>query len=61
MTVGEIIALLARYASNTDVYLMGTNVYSIDATDDGVIVYPVNGSSWPITIANVWGDEDETD
>ena len=57
MTVGAIIALLAKYASDTDVYLMGTNVYSIDVTDDGIIVYPVNASSSSITIANVWGDE----
>lgn len=50
MTVGEIIALLVRYASNGDEYLMSTSVCDIEVNDGYITVYPINGSSYPLNI-----------
>lgn len=39
MTVGELIALLCKQASDEDTYLMRKSIYSIDASDDGIQLY----------------------
>ena len=36
MTVGEVISLLCKQASDNDVYLMGRSVYSIEVNDEGI-------------------------
>lgn len=39
MTVGEVIALLSKYASDEDTLLMRKSIYSIDVSDDGIQLY----------------------
>ena len=39
MTVGEMIALLCKQASNEDEYLMAKSIYSIDINDEGIRLY----------------------
>ena len=36
MTVGEVIALLCKQASDNDIYLMTKDIYSIDVDDDEI-------------------------
>ena len=45
MTVGEVIALLCKQASDTDMYLMAKSIYSIDADDEGVCLYFTDGNT----------------
>lgn len=52
MTVGEVIALLAKYCSDEDYLLMCRSIYSIEVYDDRIIVYTVDGNSSDITISN---------
>lgn len=39
MTVGELIALLCKQASDDDTYLMAKDVYSISIYDDEISLY----------------------
>ena len=50
MTVGEVIALLTKYASDEYSLLMSTSIYSIDVNDDYIVVCTTNGSSSDIHI-----------
>lgn len=45
MTVGEMIALLCKYASNNDELLMAKSVDSVEVKDDGVYVYFTDGNT----------------
>ena len=45
MTVGEMIALLCKHASNNDELLMAKSVYSVEVKDDGVYVCFVDGNT----------------
>lgn len=36
MTVGEVIALICKQASDKDMYLMAKDIYSIDVDDDEI-------------------------
>ena len=45
MTVGEVIALLCKQASEKDIYLMRKNIYSIDVNDDGIYLYFTDGNT----------------
>ena len=39
MTVGKMIALICKQASDDDMYLMAKDVYSIDVDDEGIYLY----------------------
>ncbi len=45
MTVGEVIALLCKQASEKDMYLMAKSIYSIDVNDDGIYLYFTDGNT----------------
>lgn len=45
MTVGEVIALLCKQASDNDMYLMAKSIYSIDVNDDGIDLYFTDGNT----------------
>ena len=45
MTVGEVIALICKQASNEDVYLMQKGIYSIDVNDDEIELYFTDGNT----------------
>ena len=45
MTVGEVMALLCKQASNEDFYLMSRTIYSIDVNDEGIHVYFKDGNT----------------
>ena len=45
MTVGEVIALLCKQASDNDEYLMSKSIYSIDVYDDRIDLYFANGNT----------------
>ena len=45
MTVGEVIALLCKQASEKDVYLMKKSIYSIDVNDEGIHLYFTDGNT----------------
>lgn len=50
MTVGEVIALLATYASDNYDLLMGVSIDEIDVCDDYITVFPTDGNSEAIDI-----------
>lgn len=45
MTVGEVIALLCKQASDHDMYLMAKSIYSIDANDKEIHLSFVDGNT----------------
>lgn len=45
MTVGELVALLCKQASDNDMYLMAKDIYSIDVNDDGIHLYFTDGNT----------------
>lgn len=45
MTVGEMIALLCKQASNKDTYLMIKSIYSIDVDDEEICLYFTDGNT----------------
>lgn len=45
MTVGEVIALLCKQASDNDIYLMTKDIYSIDIDDDEIYLYFTDGNT----------------
>ena len=45
MTVGEVIALLCKQASEEDMYLMAKNIYSIDVDDEEIGLYFTDGNT----------------
>ena len=45
MTVGEVMALLCKQASEKDVYLMKKSIYSIDVNDEGISLYFTDGNT----------------
>lgn len=45
MTVGEVIALLCKQASDNDELLMRKSIYSIDVNDDGIDLYFTDGNT----------------
>lgn len=45
MTVGEVIALICKHASDEDVYLMRKDIYLIDINDDGIDLYFTDGNT----------------
>ncbi len=45
MTVGEVIALLCKQASDEDMYLMAKSIYSIDVNDEGIYLYFTDGNT----------------
>lgn len=45
MTVGEVIALLCKQASDEDMYLMAKSIYSIDVDDEGIRLYFTDGNT----------------
>ena len=50
MTVGEVVALLAKYCSDEDYLLMCRSIYSIEVENDRITVYTTDGNSSDITI-----------
>ncbi len=45
MTVGEVIALLCKQASDEDAYLMAKSIYSIDVNDEEIRLYFTDGNT----------------
>ena len=45
MTVGEVMALLCKQASDEDMYLMVKDIYSIDVNDEGIYLYFTDGNT----------------
>lgn len=45
MTVGEVMALLCKQASDEDMYLMAKDVYLIQIDDEGVFLYFTDGNT----------------
>lgn len=45
MTVGEVIALLCKQASDNDIYLMTKDIYSMDIDDDEIYLYFTDGNT----------------
>lgn len=45
MTMGEVIALLCKQASDNDMYLMAKSIYSIDVDDDEICLYFTDGNT----------------
>lgn len=45
MTVGKMIALICKQASDDDMYLMAKDVYSIDVDDEGIHLYFTDGNT----------------
>ena len=45
MTVGEVIALLCKQASDEDVYLMAKSIYSIDVNDKEIHLSFTDGNT----------------
>ena len=45
MTVGKVIALLCKQASDKDMYLMTKDIYSIDVNDAGINLYFIDGNT----------------
>lgn len=45
MTVGEMIALLCKQASEKDIHLMTKSIYSIDVNDDGIYLHFTDGNT----------------
>ncbi len=45
MTVGEVIALLCKQASDKDIYLMAKSIYSIDINDEGISLCFTDGNT----------------
>ena len=39
MTVGEVISLICKHASDEDMHLMARSIYSIDVNDDEIRLY----------------------
>lgn len=45
MTVGEVIALLCKQASEEDMYLMAKSIYSIDVTGEEIYLHFTDGNT----------------
>lgn len=45
MTVGKVIALLCKQASDEDMYLMIKDICSIDVDDEGIHLYFTDGNT----------------
>ena len=45
MTVGEVISLLCKQASDKDMYLMAKSICSIDVNDEGIYLYFTDGNT----------------
>ena len=45
MTVGEVIGLLCKQASDKDIYLMRKSIYSIDVNDEGICLCFTDGNT----------------
>lgn len=45
MTVGEVIALLCKQASDKDMYLMAKSICSIDVNDEGIYLCFTDGNT----------------
>lgn len=45
MTVGEVVALLCKQASDRDLYLMAKGICSIDVNDDGIYLCFTDGNT----------------
>lgn len=45
MTVGEMIALLCKQASEEDIHLMAKSIYSIDVDDEEIDLYFTDGNT----------------
>ena len=50
MQVGEVIALLCKYACNDDTCLMQRSIYSIDVEDNGIHLHFVDANTQDYTI-----------
>lgn len=59
MTVGEVIALLCKQASEKDIYLMTKSIYSIDVNDNEIYLYFTDGNTDNYSIKLEDEDEDE--
>lgn len=51
MTVGEVVALLAKYCSDEDYLLMCKSIYSIEVSDHSITVFTTDSNSVNVTIA----------
>ncbi len=45
MTVGEVIALICKQASDEDMYLMAKSIYSIEVDDDEICLCFTDGNT----------------
>lgn len=45
MTVGEVVALLCKQASDKDLYLMAKGIYSIEISDEGIYLCFTDGNT----------------
>ena len=45
MTVGEVMALLCKQASEEDMYLMAKTIYKIDVNDEEIHLYFTDGNT----------------
>lgn len=45
MTVGEVMALLCKQASEEDMYLMAKSIYKIDVNDEEIHLYFTDGNT----------------
>ena len=61
MTVGKVIALLCKQASDKDIYLMAKSIYSIDVDDDEICLYFTDGNTENYSIKAESEVEDEAD
>lgn len=51
MTVGEVIALLAKYCSDEDYLLMCRSIYDIEVREDHIVVYTTDNNSADVLIS----------
>lgn len=59
MTVGEVMALLCKQASDEDMYLMAKDAYSIQIDDEGVFLYFTDGNTQNYLIKAEKEDKDD--
>lgn len=58
MSVGEVIALLTKYASEEDRFLMAKDIYSIDVDENGISLYFTDANTENYKIEADKGDEE---
>lgn len=56
MTVGEVIALLCKQASDEDEYLMAKSIYSIEVNDEEIFLYFTDGNTEDYSIKGESGE-----